>query len=142
MPSEVKEDQTIAKKVNQWLYRTVCNRTFLCEFFYNNGSLDGNELLNQLMNVLKNCKLKEGSNHGFETLPLSCKDIGSLSGRKSLKHVFPQLWKIYDLVLVLPCTSVSNEQAFSAMKFIKSKLRSKMGEGFLDDELFIFIEKL
>lgn len=58
-----------------------------------------------------------------------------------MDEVFPQLWKIYELVLVLACTSVSNERAFSAMKFIKSKLRSKMGEGFLDDELFIFMEK-
>jgi hypothetical protein len=66
----------------------------------------------------------------------------------SVKLVQTKRHKIYDLVykpvklvLLLPVATVSVERTFSAMTFIKSKLRNKMGDILLDDCLLIFIER-
>ena len=42
--STVKEEQAIAKKVNQWFFRSWSNKTFMCEFWFNNGDLDAQTL--------------------------------------------------------------------------------------------------
>ena len=77
--SEQKEEQSITKKVNQWLYRSWSNQTFLCEYWYNNGDLNGSEMMDQFLTVLEHCELANfkvhgvcvdagGSNHGFINL--------------------------------------------------------------------------
>ena len=45
------------------------------------------------------------------------------------------------LVLLLPVAAASVERIFSAMTFIKNKLRNKMGDSLLDDCLLTFIER-
>nr|GEU67671.1 zinc finger MYM-type protein 1-like [Tanacetum cinerariifolium] len=45
------------------------------------------------------------------------------------------------LVLTLPVSTVSVERAFSAMKIVKNRLRNKMGDVFLSDNLVLYIEK-
>ena len=49
--------------------------------------------------------------------------------------------KLIVLVLVLPITSASGERAFSAMKIIKTRLRSKMSQDFLQSLMLVGIEK-
>ena len=77
--SKEKEDKSTAKKVNQWLFRSWSNKTFLCEFWFNNGNLDGKGMLVQFEQVLRHCEMKDfrvhgvcidagGSNHGFFSL--------------------------------------------------------------------------
>jgi hypothetical protein len=45
------------------------------------------------------------------------------------------------LVLLLPVATENIERAFSAMSFVKSKLRNKMGDSLLDDCLVTYIER-
>jgi hypothetical protein len=44
-------------------------------------------------------------------------------------------------VLVLPVATAGVERVFSSMNFIKNKLRSKMGQRFLNGCLVTFIER-
>jgi hypothetical protein len=66
----------------------------------------------------------------------------------SLKLVQTKRHKVYDLVytllklvLLLPVATAGVDRAFSAMTFIKSKLRNKMGDSLLDDCLLTYIER-
>ena len=45
------------------------------------------------------------------------------------------------LVLTLPVSAATTEQAFSAMKVVKTNLRNKMENDFLTDSLMLYIEK-
>ena len=42
-----------AQYVNQWRFRTIYNKTFNCEYFYNAGSLNGEEILRQFLHVVR-----------------------------------------------------------------------------------------
>ena len=44
-------------------------------------------------------------------------------------------------MLTLPISIVTTEQAFSAMKVIKTNFRNKMENDFLTDSLLLYIEK-
>jgi hypothetical protein len=46
-----------AMYVNLWRLRTTKNVAYNCEFFYNNGSLTGDELLRQFLRVAGHCEL-------------------------------------------------------------------------------------
>uniref|UniRef100_A0A7N0VAQ9 HAT C-terminal dimerisation domain-containing protein n=1 Tax=Kalanchoe fedtschenkoi TaxID=63787 RepID=A0A7N0VAQ9_KALFE len=57
------------------------------------------------------------------------------------KHnTYRDVYLLLKLVLILPVTT-SVERVFSAMSFVKNKLRNSMGDQFLIDSLFTFIEK-
>jgi len=45
------------------------------------------------------------------------------------------------LVLTLPVSTATTERAFSAMKLVKTELRNKMEDDFLNDSLMLYIEK-
>ena len=49
--------------------------------------------------------------------------------------------KLVRLVLTLPVSTATTERAFSVMKLIKTKLRSRMENDYLADSLVIYIEK-
>ncbi|GKC14074.1 zinc finger MYM-type protein 1-like protein [Tanacetum coccineum] len=49
--------------------------------------------------------------------------------------------RLIRLVLTLPVSTASVERAFSAMKIVKNRLRNKMGDVFLSDNLVLYIEK-
>jgi hypothetical protein len=51
------------------------------------------------------------------------------------------VYKLLKLVLVLPVATAGVERVFSSMNFIKNKLRSKMGQIFLNGCLVTFIER-
>ncbi|XP_050209345.1 uncharacterized protein LOC126660062 [Mercurialis annua] len=55
--------------------------------------------------------------------------------------VYPLIYRLIELALVLPVSTASVERAFSAMNIIKTDLRNKMGDEFLSDSLSCFIEK-
>ena len=60
------------------------------------------------------------------------------TGKESHYYLVDRLIR---LVLTLPVSTASVERAFSAMKIVKSKLRNKMGDEFLSDNLVLYIEK-
>ena len=45
------------------------------------------------------------------------------------------------LLLTLPVSTATTERAFSAMKFVKTRLRRKMGDAYLRDYLVVYIER-
>jgi hypothetical protein len=51
------------------------------------------------------------------------------------------VYKLLKLVLVLPVATASVERIFSAMNYVKNKLRNKMGDQYLNHFLVTFIER-
>jgi hypothetical protein len=58
------------------------------------------------------------------------------------KHLsFPLVYRLLKLVLVLPIATVSVERIFSAVKIVKTDLRNRIGEGFMNDCVISFVEQ-
>ena len=47
-----KPSNKISVYANQWRFRSTHNLVYTADFFYNNGSLDGNELIRQMMQIV------------------------------------------------------------------------------------------
>ena len=57
------------------------------------------------------------------------------------KHLaFPLVYRLLKLVLVLPIATASVERCFSAMKIVKTILRNRIGDGFMNDCIICFVE--
>jgi hAT family C-terminal dimerisation region len=75
---------------------------------------------------------------------LDLKDLNNLSKKlvetqKSI--IYPNVYMLLKLALLLPMTTTTVERAFSAMKYIQTKLRNKMCDGWMNDCLITYIEK-
>ena len=58
------------------------------------------------------------------------------------KHlIYSLVYLIITLALTLPVATASVERAFSAMKIVKTHLRNRMGDQFLNDSLIPYVEK-
>jgi hypothetical protein len=58
------------------------------------------------------------------------------------KHlVFPLVYKLIELALILPVSTASVERAFSAIKIIKSKLRNKLKNEWFNDLMICYTER-
>ncbi|XP_057802399.1 uncharacterized protein LOC131017605 [Salvia miltiorrhiza] len=71
-------------------------------------------------------------------------NLGSLAQEmvKSGNHlVFQLVFRIIELTLVLPVATASVERAFSAMKIVKTDLRNRMKDEWMNDSLVVYIEK-
>ena len=55
--------------------------------------------------------------------------------------IYPLVYLLVSLALVLPIATATVERAFSAMKIVKSRLRNRMGDEWLNDSLVVYIEK-
>nr|KAJ0207608.1 hypothetical protein LSAT_V11C500250120 [Lactuca sativa] len=72
------------------------------------------------------------------------KGIGNLAKMmvETNKHtIYPMVYLLLKLALILPVATSTVERAFSAMKLIKNDLRNKMGDQFMNDCLVSYIEK-
>jgi hypothetical protein len=58
-----------------------------------------------------------------------------------LKGSFPEIYKIYTLLLVIPVSTASSERSFSAMKIVKTRLRTTMLDKEMSKQLFLYINK-
>uniref|UniRef100_A0A453STJ7 HAT C-terminal dimerisation domain-containing protein n=1 Tax=Aegilops tauschii subsp. strangulata TaxID=200361 RepID=A0A453STJ7_AEGTS len=61
----------------------------------------------------------------------ACHDIASLAEKmvELERHVmFPAVYRLIELALLLPVATATVERVFSSMKIIKTKLRSKMSD--------------
>ncbi|KAL6141656.1 hypothetical protein ACLB2K_059944 [Fragaria x ananassa] len=54
---------------------------------------------------------------------------------------FPMIYRLICLVLTLPISTATTERVFSSMNIIKSRLRNKMEDDFLDDLMVLYVEK-
>ena len=59
---------------------------------------------------------------------------------RNSKH-YKIVYRMVRLVLTLPVSTATTEQAFSAMKVVKTNLRNKMENDFLTDSLMLYVEK-
>jgi hypothetical protein len=74
----------------------------------------------------------------------SCEDVQSLAMKmvQTEKHlVFPLVYKLIELALILSMSTASVERAFSAMKIIKTKLRNKINNEWLNDLMICYTER-
>ncbi|KAH7679456.1 Ribonuclease H-like protein [Dioscorea alata] len=55
--------------------------------------------------------------------------------------IFPLVCRLIELALVLPVATASVERAFSAMNVVKTDLRNKMGDEWMNDSMIVYIEK-
>ena len=57
------------------------------------------------------------------------------------KHLaFPLVYRLLKLVLVLPIATASVERCFSAMKIVKTILRNRIGDEFMNDCIICFVK--
>ncbi|XP_042465839.1 zinc finger MYM-type protein 1-like [Zingiber officinale] len=71
-------------------------------------------------------------------------DLGSLAKKMvetGKNTIFPLVYRLIELALVLPVATASVERVFSAMKIIKTDLRNRMGDEWMNDSLVVYIEK-
>jgi hypothetical protein len=55
--------------------------------------------------------------------------------------MFPRVYRIIELGLLLPMVTASVERVFSVMKIINTKLRNKMADAWLNDLMVCYIER-
>ena len=70
-------------------------------------------------------------------------DLVSLAKKmkETMKYrVFPMVYCLVELTLLLPVATTSVERVFSAMKAVKTDLRNKMRSEWLNDSLVVYIE--
>jgi hypothetical protein len=75
---------------------------------------------------------------------LSCNDLGDLAVRmvQSDRHVvFLFVYHLIELALVLPVTTTFMERAFSSINIIKTKLRNKTVDEWLNHCMMCYIER-
>ncbi|XP_022873079.1 uncharacterized protein LOC111392022 [Olea europaea var. sylvestris] len=60
---------------------------------------------------------------------------------KNKHEVYPLVYKLVTLTLVLPVATAPIERAFSAMTYIKNCLRNRIEDQWLNDSLIVYIEK-
>jgi hypothetical protein len=73
-----------------------------------------------------------------------CYDLASLSKtmvRLERHIVFPLVYHLIELSLILSVATTTVERVFSAMKIIKIKLRNKMTDDWLNDLVMCYIER-
>ena len=80
-------------------------------------------------------------NHPDLMVLSSLADITSGLVKLGKDSSYPMVDRLLRLVITLPVSTASTKRAFSAMKLVKTHLRSKMGDGFMRDYLVVYIEK-
>jgi hypothetical protein len=73
-----------------------------------------------------------------------CINIASLAKKmvELERHImFPTVYRLIELAMLLPVGMATVERAFSAMKIIKTELRNKMSDGWLNDLMVCYIER-
>ena len=61
---------------------------------------------------------------------------------KTKKHmVYPLVYLLVTLTLILPIATVTVERAFFAMNIVKNRLRDRMGDQWMTNNLIVYIEK-
>ncbi|KAL5794981.1 hypothetical protein ACOSP7_003575 [Xanthoceras sorbifolium] len=76
---------------------------------------------------------------GFQNFTSLSELCQCLAETKKSEH-YTLIDKLIRLVLTLPVSTATTERAFSAMKLVKTPLRSKMEDDFLTDCLVVYIE--
>ncbi|XP_042405026.1 zinc finger MYM-type protein 1-like [Zingiber officinale] len=80
------------------------------------------------------------SNKTFQGL----KGLGDLSEKLVMSKknmVYPLVFKLLTLALILPVATATVERVFSAMRIVKDRLRNRMSDDWMNDSLIVYVEK-
>jgi hypothetical protein len=75
---------------------------------------------------------------------VSCHDLGNLAVKmvQTGRHtVFPLVYRLIELAFILPVATTSVERAFSAMNIIKTELRNRMNDDWMNYNMVCYIER-
>ena len=111
--------------------------TFVCTFY--KGDLDKHQLQVQLpvLHSLVSEKLQSGENE--LTIPFVITTLSELSTAQRV--CFSQVFVLAKLLLVMPATNASSERSFSALRRVKTYLRSTMTQLRLNNLMVLHIHK-
>jgi hypothetical protein len=73
-----------------------------------------------------------------------CNDLGNLAIKmvQTDRHTcYPLVYRLIELALILPVATATVERAFSAMNIIKTELRNKMNDEWVDHSMVCYIER-
>lgn len=68
-------------------------------------------------------------------------DLSRLMVETGKHRSYPMVYRLLKLALVLPVATATVERCFSAMKLLKTDLRNKMGDDYMNDALICNVEK-
>ncbi|CAM8956601.1 unnamed protein product [Rhodiola kirilowii] len=71
----------------------------------------------------------------------SISDVCRLLVEHGKSTFYPMIYRLICLILTLPVSTATTERAFSSMNIIKSTLRNKMNDEFLDDLMVLYVER-
>jgi hypothetical protein len=74
----------------------------------------------------------------------SLKGISDLSKKlveTKRNTVYPLVYQLLKLAMILPVATTTVERSFSAMKIVKTRLRNRMSDEWLNDCLVIYVER-
>ena len=98
--------------------------------------MDHSVIKDQLQTFLVHVRRVDGFN--------ACYDLGSLAVKlveTEDRMAFPLVYRLITLALLLPVATASVERVFSAMNIIKTDLRNRMSDEWLNDLILCYIEK-
>ncbi|CAN6242141.1 unnamed protein product [Urochloa humidicola] len=75
---------------------------------------------------------------------LGCTELSKVAEimvKTNMNTSYPLVYRLIELTLILPVATASVERVFSAMALIKTDLRSKMGDEWLNDLMICYVEK-
>ncbi|KAH7673951.1 Ribonuclease H-like protein [Dioscorea alata] len=75
---------------------------------------------------------------------IDVRDLGGFARKmvETGKHaIFPLIYRLIKLALVLPVVTAIVERVFSAINVVKTDLRNKMGDEWMNDSLVVYIER-
>ncbi|KAL6520635.1 hypothetical protein OROMI_032195 [Orobanche minor] len=61
--------------------------------------------------------------------------------RTRREATFDIIYRVISLLLILPVSTATTERSFSAMNIVKTRLRNKMEDDFINDSMVLFIER-
>lgn len=71
-------------------------------------------------------------------------DLGALAEKLVLTKknmVYPLVYKLLTLALILPVATATVERVISAMSIVKDRLRNRMGDQWMNDSTIVYVEK-
>jgi hypothetical protein len=68
-------------------------------------------------------------------------ELGKLIVDTNKIFSFPLLYRLFKLVLVLPIATTSMEMCFSVVKIMKTELRNRISDGFMNDCVICFVDQ-
>ena len=71
----------------------------------------------------------------------SVSDLAKVMVETNMHEFFPLIYRLVKLTLILPVATATVERCFSAMKLVKSDLRNRISDGFLNDCLICAFDR-